>query len=186
MKNSKCFNMLSLVSITVLLLCLAAGIFYYSELVKNKISDIGSSNLQKSKSIYKTFSNDLFSFTYPSEGWGLSIDNSYGDFTLQTDYYEDGPMGVEKGSYINFSKFDTAAYKNIDDQIKSYKAKGMISKLENITVDGQSAYKYPCYEYCTYTVLFKKDNAEYSIVFASMDVKNQAVFENIIKTLKIK
>lgn len=93
-------------------------------------------------------------------------------------------MGAEKGSSVLVSwikYYDSAA-----EMIASYKAKGLISKVDNTTVDGQAAYRYTCYEFCSSEVAFDKAGTGYTVSFISANGTNSEVYETVLKTLKVK
>lgn len=183
----------------ILTIILAVGLFgalgcvFYQNFIQTKTDnskkvDITSKKIDSTVK-YLKYSHSLadnveYSFEYPSAGWSVSADSD--SVSISTAITESGPMGAEKGSYISFGLFNTESYKNIAEQISSYKAKRMITEVKNITVDGQPAFRYPCYEYCRYTTLFEKDKVGYQVILGSQDNTDVAVYDHFLDTLQIK
>lgn len=136
---------------------------------------------------YKTFSNELLSFNYPSSGWSVESQTLYVDVKLITNETEIGPMGLESGVMITMNKTDNQNY-SIASTLASLKSKGMLkdSDIKNITIDGQVAYSFPCYEFCQQTVYFEKNGTIYVIYYSDLDRSSVAVFDNFLSTIKIK
>lgn len=183
----------------ILTIILAVGLFgalgyvFYQNFIQTKTDnskkvDIAPEKIDSAVKYLKYSHNSSglgeYSFEYPSTGWSVNADTY--SASISTNIFEEGPMGAEKGSYISFGLFNTESYKNIAEQIAIYKAKRMITKLTNITVDGQPAFRYPCYEYCRYTTLFEKDNVGYEVILGSQDNTDVEVYDHFLDTLKIK
>jgi len=146
---------------------------------------VSNNDVEKEKtSLNNEYSGNFYSFEYPKTGWSLKEDNSKQSVTILTSDYKDGPMGVESGSSIDIGQL--SFYDSAEQMISSYTAKGMISKLENITVDGQKAYKFACYEFCSYKTIFDKADLSYEIQFSDRTDDSMPVYELVLNTLSVK
>jgi hypothetical protein len=94
-------------------------------------------------------------------------------------------MGAEQGSSIGIGEDEDVA--DIVSLIDYYNNKNMISNLSNITVDGQTAYKYLfSHEFGYYNTLFERNGKNYQVMLDGPNDESLEVYNTVLATLEVR
>lgn len=182
----------------------ALGFVFYQNFIKEQSNSKTDDHSVVKTDQTKVYSDDSFSFNYPSDGWAImsGIDEVGGPgsgdryISMTTDILVDGGSYTGPTTGANISIHDTTSQYSGNtwswqEGLESSEKKGVITNLTHPTVDGQTAYQYDFhYEFKPYfDTVFEKDGHIYHVKLTAANgdfAPYKTVYNNVIESLKIK
>jgi hypothetical protein len=201
-KKSRVSKPRLIIGIILLLLSLGgAGYVWWTKNYQNTPATTASTEKRteavkpaNNKDATKLYSNDIYSFSYPSKGWSLDKgDESTGNNpSLETDNLTSEPMVVKTGAAIYIRTFPASEGKSYDELVQNPDSlpADIYTDIQKTTVGGLDAHSYTLnYEGTRYITEFARGDTAYQIIFqVAEDQKAQyeGVYKQIVTSFKFK